>query len=165
VILWCRPAGGVLRTGVVFWRHLRVCPSAQNLENYWSEIDVTWREYEPWWTLALVGSWWYLTLTFDPESYFRAYLSYNFWMAWISHFVFAVDIRFENIYVPVQFRGHRAKVKVKVTAARNGRSQVCVTSDAVQSLLSPPEPQRSERTSPLEGSGHVCRHTHLLVYL
>jgi len=28
-----------------FWRRLSVCPSAQNLKNYWSEIDVTLYEY------------------------------------------------------------------------------------------------------------------------
>jgi len=46
---------------------LSVCLSALNLENYWSEIDVTWYEYSPWWTLEVIESWWHLTLTFDLE--------------------------------------------------------------------------------------------------
>jgi len=31
--------------------YVSVSLSAQNLENYWSEIDVTWYEYARWWTL------------------------------------------------------------------------------------------------------------------
>jgi len=47
-----------------------VCLATQNLENYWSEIDVTWSEYVPGWMLEVIGSWWHLTLTSDLESYF-----------------------------------------------------------------------------------------------
>jgi len=34
-----------------------------------------------------------------------------------------VEIGLKNVYVPIQFQGHRAKVKVM--AAKNGRAQVC----------------------------------------
>jgi len=39
-----------------------VCPQ-NNLENYWSEIDVTWQEYEPWWMQKVVRNLRHLTLT------------------------------------------------------------------------------------------------------
>jgi len=48
---------------------LLVCLPAQNVENYWSEIDITWQDYAPWWTPKVFESWWHLT--FKPESYFR----------------------------------------------------------------------------------------------
>jgi len=42
------------KTSIVFGG---VCePDAENLENYWSEIDVTWQKYVPWGTLELVDS-------------------------------------------------------------------------------------------------------------
>jgi len=63
-------------------------------------------------------------VTFDLESYFRTHLSYNFRMARLSNFVFDMEICLENIYVLIQLQGHRAKVKV--TAAKNGRMQMCV---------------------------------------
>jgi len=44
-------------------------------------------------------------------------------MAWPSNFVFDGEIRDENIYVPIQFQCHKAKVKV--TAAKNSGAQVC----------------------------------------
>jgi len=33
-------------------------------------------------------------------------------MVWPSNFVFGTEIHLENIYVPVQFQGHRANFKV-----------------------------------------------------
>jgi len=30
-------------------------------------------EYAPWWMLEVIGSWWHLTFTLDPESYFRIF--------------------------------------------------------------------------------------------
>jgi len=36
---------------------------------------------------------------------------------------FGAEIRLENIYVPMQFQGHGAKVKVMT--AKNGCTQVC----------------------------------------
>jgi len=62
-IIICAPA--MLRASIVF-----VCVSAKNLESYWSEIDVTWWEYEPWWTLEVIGCWWHLIFIFYLESYF-----------------------------------------------------------------------------------------------
>jgi len=59
----------MLRAGVCFGgvsSCLSVRVSAQNLENYWSEID----KYSPWWTLEVFGIWWHLTLIFDLENYF-----------------------------------------------------------------------------------------------
>jgi len=85
------------RMQVLFWRRLSVCLCvcvcvclpAQNLENYWSEIDVTWQEYVTRGTLEVLRSWWHLTLTFDLESYFRIlqlrlYLSNGFtWQLYV----------------------------------------------------------------------------------
>jgi len=49
---------------------------------------------------------------------------YNITFDWQpSSFVFSVKMRFENIYVQVQFQGHRAIVKV--TAAKTGNVQNC----------------------------------------
>jgi len=53
-------------------------------------------------------------VTFDPEICLRTYLSCNFW-------IFDVEIRFENVYMPGQFQGHRARIKV--TAAKNVRAR------------------------------------------
>jgi len=47
-------------------------------------------------------------------------------MARPSNFVFGVAIHLENIYVPVQFQGHKAKVKV-TAAKKNDREQVCAS--------------------------------------
>jgi len=44
-----------------------VCTKSQN---HWSEIDVTWQEYAPWWTLEVYHSWWLMILTCDFESCF-----------------------------------------------------------------------------------------------
>jgi len=54
-------ASVMLRAGIVCGGNcvcvcLCVRLSAQSLENYWSEVDVTWWEYELWWTLKVVGS-------------------------------------------------------------------------------------------------------------
>jgi len=35
-----------------------------------------------------------------------------------------VQLRLEKIYIPIPFQGH--EVNVKVTAAKNGRAQVCL---------------------------------------
>jgi len=53
---------------------LSVCLSTQNLKNYSSEIDVTWKNMSHGETLEVVESWWHLTLTFDLESYLRIFL-------------------------------------------------------------------------------------------
>jgi len=79
------------------------------------------KKYAPWWMLEVVGSWWHLT--FDLESYLLTYLNYNFWTAWHRNFVFCMLLRLENIYVPIPFQVHGAKVTVR--AAENGQARVC----------------------------------------
>jgi len=78
------------------------------------------------WIMMNAGGGWKLVtfdLGLDLESYSRTYLRYNFWLLWSSKFVFDAEIRLENIYVTIQFQGHRAKIKV--TAGKNGCAQVC----------------------------------------
>jgi len=105
----------LLRAGVVFdsvYASVCLCVCSHKISK--TEMDVSCYEHEHCWMLELV--------TFDFESYFHTYLSYNFWTAWPSNFVFRVEICLADIYVLVQFQGNGAKVKV--TAAKTG-TQVC----------------------------------------
>jgi len=55
-----------------------------------------------------------------------------------------VEIRLENIYVPVQFQGHMAKAKV--TAAENGGAQVCASLGQLNCVLLRPHRMYEMRT-------------------
>jgi len=50
-------------------------------------------------------------------------------MALPSNYALGVEIRFEYIYVSIQFQGHRAKVKV--TAAKTAARRFMLPSDTV----------------------------------
>jgi len=50
-------------------------------------------------------------------------------MVWPSNFILCAEIRLEPIYVPIQFQGHRAKVKV--TAAKTAARRFVLPSDRV----------------------------------
>jgi len=75
----------MLRAGIVFGSVcVSVCLSAQNLQNYWTEIDVTWLEYAPWYTLEVVWRWWHLTLSFDLKSYFHTFWIHAIYFKWLD---------------------------------------------------------------------------------
>jgi len=54
-------------------------------------------------------------------------------MAWPSHFVFGVETRLENIYVPVQFQGHKAKDKV-IAAKKRPRANLSFGHSLIASI-------------------------------
>jgi len=88
------------------------------------ECDPNWCSWLGIWIMMNARGGWKL-VKFDldlwpRELFFRNYLSYNLWTASPSNFVFGLEMRLDNIYAPIQFQGHRAKVKVTAakTAAR-----------------------------------------------
>jgi len=70
------------------------------------------------------GGWKLVTFDLDlwPWELF-SYLFNLFQKAWPSNLVLCMEVRLENIYVPVQFQGQSAKVKV--TAAKRRRTGLC----------------------------------------
>jgi len=118
----------MLRAGIVFGG---VCLSAQNLENYWSEINVTWsKEYEPWRTLEVVGSWWHLTLTYDLESYFRIFSAQTIPLQWLEletsflvwRYIFRISM--SRFSFKVQDQVHGSKKAVACNSKTTGQKLV-----------------------------------------
>jgi len=44
-------------------------------------------------------------------------------MAWLSNFIFSLEIHLQNIQVMVEFQGHGSKVKVTATKKRQRATQ------------------------------------------
>jgi len=65
-----------------FRRRVYVCLSAQNLEDLWSENDVSWSEYLS--CGEVVGKKWHLTLTFNLESYCRNFSAQAIALQWLN---------------------------------------------------------------------------------
>jgi len=118
-----------------FWRRLSVRLSAENLESYWSEIDVTCWEYVPWWTLEAIGSWRHLTLTFDLESYFRIFSARAIPLQWLdlaaAFSIWGYIFRISRSWSSFKVMGLRSRSRQQ----KSRHAQVCVPTDTVYLLL------------------------------